>query len=524
MVEDTGWRKESPAIQSGDFPDSAIEKARNIYARGHQELEAGEYEAATGRFQKALESDPEYLGAWHDLGIAHYRLEQWEKAQVAFSRGLELAPEETDLLFKKGLCQLQAGLLQDAIETLEVAAETGHLEARFQLGLVYARQGQRRRTLRQRAIDQFEAILEAVDAGGDYPALDRVCFALGSQYGDDADSRLRAVKAYRRGLAINPLSALGHNSLGLLLMQDSQILGALGEFKVAIQLDPAFRAPYTNLAHLLFHHVKSGELTQEYEHIIEEFENSAPRVLAHLSLELVEQGKQQVYEGIYTKGHQLKNLLGIMGSRLRGVVRRAKGETSWGDELGGLQTEHERLYEEWVGFLGAMKPEPVRPVIVELARLVKRVVEVVKSQTWKSRLQVRVQEGVPQIEADERMLREAVTNLCLNALEMLEEEGGGEVILGVGYDEGRSGVFVEIEDDGPGIAEEHIEHIFNPGFTTKEQGNGYGLSIARRIVHAHHGELRVKSRRGHGTVFRLDLPLNFEGGGTEEGLSRNYLE
>ena len=132
---------------------------------------------------------------------------------------------------------------------------------------------------------------------------------------------------------------------------------------------------------------------------------------------------------------------------------------------------------------------------------------------------MRVQEGVPRIEADERMLREATTNLCLNALEVLEQEGGGLVTLGVGYDQERPGVFVEIEDDGPGIADEHLEHIFDPGFTTKEQGNGYGLSIAQRIASAHHGELRVKSRQGHGTVFRLDLPLNFEGENPEEELA-----
>ena len=102
----------------------------------------------------------------------------------------------------------------------------------------------------------------------------------------------------------------------------------------------------------------------------------------------------------------------------------------------------------------------------------------------------------------------------LNALEILEGNSGGRVVLGAGYDEEQSLVFIEVEDDGPGIEEEHLELIFEPGFTTRERGNGYGLSIARRIAQAHQGGLRVKSRKGHGTVFRLDLPLNFSGGGT----------
>ena len=107
------------------------------------------------------------------------------------------------------------------------------------------------------------------------------------------------------------------------------------------------------------------------------------------------------------------------------------------------------------------------------------------------------------------MLREAMVNLCLNALEVLEEGSGGQVVIGVGYDQEGAQVYLEVEDDGPGIDDEYIELIFEPGFSTRERGNGYGLSIARRIAQAHHGALRVKSRKGHGTVFRLDLPVIF---------------
>ena len=161
-----------------------------------------------------------------------------------------------------------------------------------------------------------------------------------------------------------------------------------------------------------------------------------------------------------------------------------------------------------------MKTDKIHPAMVDLGRLVRRVAAGFGRQTWKSTIQTRVQEGLPRVEADERMLREAITNLCLNALEILEEGRGGQVVVGAGYDGEQSLVFIEVEDDGPGIEEEHLELIFEPGFTTRERGNGYGLSIARRIAQAHQGVLRVKSRKGHGTVFRLDLPLNFAGGQT----------
>lgn len=494
----------------------------DVYHQGRDDLKKGAFKAAVQGFQQVLEKDPGYPGAWRDLGLAHYRLEQWREAEEAFEKGLVREPGEANLLFRLGLCQLQGGRVQDAIDTFAAAAAAGKLEAHFQLGLIFAGSARRKSEKRQRAIHHFEAIVEAVDKGEDYDGLDRVCFALGNIYTEGEETHPQAIKAFRKGLSVNPLSALGHNSLGVLLMRGSQILGALGEFKVAIQLDPTFRAPYTHLARLFFHHVKPGDLPQEYQHIAEEFGPSASQVLARLSLELVELGREQAYEGLYTKGHQLKNLLGIAGSRLRSLVRRVRGQAPWEGDLAGLAAEHEQLYEEWVRYLEAMKPERVRPGLFDPAGLVYKVVETVKSQTSGAQLRIRVQEGVPRIEADERMLREAVTNLCLNALEALAE-GGGEVGVGVGYNQERAMVFIEVEDDGPGIAEEHLKHVFDPGFSTKERGNGYGLSIARRLVQAHHGELRVKSRLGHGAVFRLDIPLNYEAGSSGESLGDNYL-
>jgi two-component system NtrC family sensor kinase len=68
---------------------------------------------------------------------------------------------------------------------------------------------------------------------------------------------------------------------------------------------------------------------------------------------------------------------------------------------------------------------------------------------------------------------------------------------------------VEIADTGPGIAPEHLQHVFTPFFTTKSQGKGMGLglSIARDIIRAHHGTVSVKSQGGEGTTVVMELPL-----------------
>ena len=68
-------------------------------------------------------------------------------------------------------------------------------------------------------------------------------------------------------------------------------------------------------------------------------------------------------------------------------------------------------------------------------------------------------------------------------------------------------VRVEVADDGPGIAHDIRERIFNPFFSTKPQGSGLGLAIVRKIVDAHEGRIDVASDVGRGTVFTVTLPV-----------------
>mgnify|MGYP006410186049 CR=1 FL=1 len=428
---------------------------------------------------------------------------------------------EAEALLFRGLQHLQEDHEAEGTEDLEAAAQAGWLEARYQLALLYARKGRRRGSLRQQAIDHLSAIISASgpDAAPTLSAgLDRVHFALGGLIaeGSSDEDLAQGITSYREGLTLNPLSATGHNQLGRLLLRAGQPLGALGEYKVALQLDPEMRAAYSDLAHLLFHHVKPDDLAEEFSHIVEDFGERAPAVLARLSQELVELGRGQVYRGLYTKGHQLKNLMGMGGSRLLRLTRSLAGEppdlTQIRAQVDELRADQERLYEEWVGYLSSMTPDRLTTGLVEPASVARRVTEALQGANHDVHVRLRTQEGAPRIEADERLLREVLTNLCMNAIEALSGARleQSEIGVGVGYDEISGVVFFEVEDSGPGIPADQLEHIFDPGYTTKDQGNGYGLSIARRIVQAHHGQLRVKSRVGHGTVFRLDLPVNFD--------------
>jgi signal transduction histidine kinase len=100
-----------------------------------------------------------------------------------------------------------------------------------------------------------------------------------------------------------------------------------------------------------------------------------------------------------------------------------------------------------------------------------------------------------------------VLNLLLNALQATE--GQGKVAVSV-KSRGEFAV-IEVADDGPGIAPEHLPNIFRPFYTTKGDGTGLGLSLARRIVEDHHGKIDVTSIVGQGTTFSVQLPLQTVG-------------
>ena len=113
-------------------------------------------------------------------------------------------------------------------------------------------------------------------------------------------------------------------------------------------------------------------------------------------------------------------------------------------------------------------------------------------------------DGVPMAMMDEAQIRQALINLVRNAADAVTAQGRGQVWLrtrgGVGT------VTVEVVDDGPGIAAELRERLFDPFVSTKDGGTGLGLALTHQIVKDHGGAIHVDSAPGRGSTFALELP------------------
>lgn len=128
--------------------------------------------------------------------------------------------------------------------------------------------------------------------------------------------------------------------------------------------------------------------------------------------------------------------------------------------------------------------------------------------------------SLPLVDGDQHQLCQVFTNLLTNAFEALD--GRGRITISAvvedvtqdpafAIDDGAAPtrtMTVDVADDGPGVPPELSDRIFDPFFTTKPQGSGLGLAIVRKIVDAHDGRIDLNSAPGHGTRFRVSLPVS----------------
>ena len=156
---------------------------------------------------------------------------------------------------------------------------------------------------------------------------------------------------------------------------------------------------------------------------------------------------------------------------------------------------------------GADRREPVS--VVELVQDVLVLVEK-DLQMHRVRLQTKL-DGQPIAVVNASQIQQVLLNLIVNARQAMDGGGTLSVIVRTNIEHGFAEV--SVRDTGCGIPPETLKRIFDPYFTTKtadsqgQGGTGLGLALARDVIEAHHGRIRVESALGQGTTFTLKLPL-----------------
>jgi signal transduction histidine kinase len=170
-----------------------------------------------------------------------------------------------------------------------------------------------------------------------------------------------------------------------------------------------------------------------------------------------------------------------------------------------IGAEIRRLDEVVQGFLKFSRPEELSLEPVDLAALVAEVAEVVGPQARDVgvRLVIEFPASLPRVNADRTLMRQALLNLALNAVQAMPH-GGALRFVGKPASDRR--VALDVEDTGVGISPEHLSRIFDLYFTTREGGSGIGLSMVFRTVQLHDGHIEVQSTPGRGATFTILLP------------------
>jgi signal transduction histidine kinase len=213
--------------------------------------------------------------------------------------------------------------------------------------------------------------------------------------------------------------------------------------------------------------------------------------------------------------HEFKNAMAALhgyAQFLQSIDHDERGQAA----AAGLLQEVRSLSEMSTAFLNFARPQPLQLEDVSLDELIAESARELKPLFEARRVSLAVDSGhllrssELRIQADHRMLRQALLNLLRNAAEAIDEtKTDRRVIVKSSSETDRAGkpwAVISIQDTGAGIPAADLQRIFIPFFTTKSQGHGVGLALAHRVITEHGGTLGVANVADGGALFTIRLP------------------
>ncbi|HYT60048.1 MAG TPA: ATP-binding protein [Haliangiales bacterium] len=198
--------------------------------------------------------------------------------------------------------------------------------------------------------------------------------------------------------------------------------------------------------------------------------------------------------------HETRNPLNIIRGLAQMISKQKEAPTEVRSRSREIIDETDRVTAQLNEFINYSRPREVRRSSVSLSLVVGEVVRALGYDLEEKCIRLQVPESLPVIEGDEQLLRQALFNLLINAVQAVERGGDIEVAA---WKNNSHGVILEIRDNGPGVPPEHRIEIFKPYFTTHQKGTGLGLAVVQQIVLAHGWEIECLPNEPRGAVLRI---------------------
>jgi len=202
--------------------------------------------------------------------------------------------------------------------------------------------------------------------------------------------------------------------------------------------------------------------------------------------------------------HEIRNPLNSIELFLGLLQRKLKGQEDRINLVSKVRDEITKLNKILSDFLKFARPMPLSLSLIDLKSVIDDSIFFAKAELDRRQVDIRLKmpDDPVEVRVDSAQVQQVFTNIILNAAQAIGNGGLIEITLF-----GRAGDYrtVSFEDNGPGIPPEDIARIFNPFFTTKDEGTGLGLAMAHKIVETHGGGIEVESDSG-GTRFTVTLP------------------
>jgi signal transduction histidine kinase len=203
--------------------------------------------------------------------------------------------------------------------------------------------------------------------------------------------------------------------------------------------------------------------------------------------------------------HEVRNPLMIIRASLRTLARQPLTDPERAEAVADIDQEVTRLDRMVRDVLEFTRPVTVERMPTDLGTVCRDAAAALEHEGTK--VTVSVDPELPPVATDGERLRRALVNLLTNARDAVASSTGSSppIELRASRLNGR-GAVLEVEDRGVGIGPDELAQVFEPYFSTKRTGTGLGLAIARNVVESLGGTISARSRRGEGTVMRIELP------------------